>query len=80
MDPRPASTNTLTLAFDLENIPSREWIHIPPWEKENHLQICPFFGGRCYSFPGGYVFFNANEMKVKKTKNHQLASQKVALP
>ena len=29
-------------------IPSREWIHIPPWEKENHLQNAIF---------GGYVSF-----------------------
>ena len=25
-------------------IPSREWIHIPPWERENHLQKCHFWG------------------------------------
>ena len=27
-------------------LPSREWIHIPPWEKENHLQNA-IFGGIC---------------------------------
>ena len=25
-------------------LPSREWIHIPPWEKENHRLKMPFLG------------------------------------
>ena len=28
----------------MPEIPSREWIHIPPWEKENHRLKMPFFG------------------------------------
>ena len=35
-----------------KNIPSREWIHIPPWEKENHRLKMPFLGGYVSSLEG----------------------------
>ena len=39
-------------------LPSREWSHIPPWEKENHLQKCRLgwdmlVPGRVTPFKGG---------------------------
>ena len=34
-----------------QSIPSREWIHIPPGEKENHLEIA-IFGGYVNSLEG----------------------------
>ena len=39
-------------ARSLGLLPSREWIHIPPGEKGNHLQICHFFGGYVSSLEG----------------------------
>ena len=35
----------------MEEIPSRERVHIPPWEKENHLQT--YHSCRCVSSQEG---------------------------
>ena len=56
-------------------IPTREWIHIPHWGKGKSSSNMPIFWGDML-VSWRVCFFNANEMKVKKTKNHQLASQK----
>ena len=42
--------------FTTKQIPSREWIHIPPWEKENHLQNA-IFGGYVSSLEGTHQDF-----------------------
>ena len=39
------------MTFQL-GIPSRERVHIPPREKENHLQICRKSGGYVNSLKG----------------------------
>ena len=43
-------------------LPSREWIHIPPWEKENHLQNA-IFGGYVSSLEGTIFFENPTTLK-----------------
>ena len=39
--------------LNILHIPSREWIHIPPWDKENHLQN-PILGGYVSSLEGNH--------------------------